>query len=145
MRGMAMGENGELNTMVRGRRAAAGRWFVRGLLGVALVLLGVAGGIVWSEKRGSLWPAAPKALESKTGTVAKGGGAMLELPARPQPDPAAAAASEGEPVEVSLTPQAVERAGIKTVLVRSDVVTGAITAPGTVTSNAYRDTKVNAL
>src|SRR5262249_22131713 len=53
--------------------------------------------------------------------------------------------SEGEPVEVSLTPEAVERAGIKTALVRSDVVTGTISVPGSVTSNAYRDTRVNAL
>ena len=142
-----MGENGELNAMVRGRRAAAGRWFVRGLLGIALVGLGVAGGIVWSEKRGSWWPAAPGVPESKKGTVLKGDGAMPELPARPPLDPGAAIASESEPVEVSITPEAVERAGIKTAFVRSDVITGTITVtvPGTVTSNAYRDTKVNAL
>src|SRR5262245_62402321 len=111
-----MGQNGEPNAMARGRRTAAGRWLVRVLLGAALVLLGVAAGLVWSEKRGSWWSAAPGAPESKTGNVAKSGGIIPELPVRPQIDPAATINSEGEPVELTLTSEAVERAGIKTAL-----------------------------
>ncbi|MGH7302450.1 MAG: efflux RND transporter periplasmic adaptor subunit [Candidatus Rokuibacteriota bacterium] len=44
-----------------------------------------------------------------------------------------------------LTPEAVERAGIKTTAARSVPASATLTVPGTVTSNAYRDTKVNAL
>src|SRR5262249_50850635 len=54
-------------------------------------------------------------------------------------------ARDDEPVEVTLRAEAVERGGIKTALVRSEAVSGTITVPGAVTSNAYRDTKVNAL
>jgi RND family efflux transporter MFP subunit len=48
-------------------------------------------------------------------------------------------------VEVSLTAEAVRRAGIRLTTVRSATMSTGITVPGTVTSNAYRDTKVNAL
>jgi len=50
-----------------------------------------------------------------------------------------------ESVEVVLTPEAVERAGIKTTVARSVPASATQTVPGTVMSNAYRDTKVNAL
>jgi RND family efflux transporter MFP subunit len=69
--------------------------------------------------------------------------------AMPAPSAHKESAAEGakvdEAVEVSLAPEAVERAGIKTAPVRSGRSASAITVPGTVTSNAYRDTKVNAL
>jgi len=59
-------------------------------------------------------------------------------------DPPASAKGE-EAVEVTLTPEAIERAGIRTADVRSEAALSGITVPGTVMSNAYRDTKVNAL
>src|SRR5262249_10909121 len=46
---------------------------------------------------------------------------------------------------VSLMPEAVAKAGIKTETVRTTLASEAVTVPGTVTSNAYRDTRVNAL
>jgi RND family efflux transporter MFP subunit len=44
-----------------------------------------------------------------------------------------------------LTPEAVQRAGIKTAAVRIDIAESISTVPATVTSNAYRETKVNSL
>src|SRR5262249_25277290 len=72
------------------------------------------------------------------------GDAVPDLPGRP-PSVASASSSESEPVEVSLTADAVEHAGIKTAVVTSEAGVPTITVPGTVMSNAYRDTKVNAL
>jgi len=57
----------------------------------------------------------------------------------------AAAPPGDEAVEVSLTPEAVERAGIKTTIVATQTTASGVTVPGTVTTNAYRDTKVNSL
>src|SRR2546425_1187281 len=57
----------------------------------------------------------------------------------------AARGTTDEAVEVTLTPEAVERAGIKAVVVRSGPAMSMVTVPATVTSNAYRDTKVNSL
>jgi RND family efflux transporter MFP subunit len=54
-------------------------------------------------------------------------------------------AKNDEAVEVSLTPEAVERAGIKTAAARRAAASATVTVPGTIMSNAYRDTKVNAL
>jgi membrane fusion protein, heavy metal efflux system len=53
--------------------------------------------------------------------------------------------SEAEPVEVTLTPEAVARAGIKSVVVGSGATAASIGVPGTVTSNAYGETKSTAL
>src|SRR3989442_1741682 len=58
---------------------------------------------------------------------------------------AAARGTNDEAVEVTLTPEAVERASIKAVVVRSGRAMSTVTVPATVTSNAYRDTKVNSL
>src|SRR5262249_27416009 len=66
-------------------------------------------------------------------------------PARPQPTAVRASTPDSEPVEVSLTAEALERAGIKTAPVRSEAAAGTISVPGTITSNAYGETKVNAL
>jgi RND family efflux transporter MFP subunit len=129
-----------------GRRRRLGGWALRGLLGVGLVLLGVAGGIVWSERRAAVSGSARGGSDA-SGGAAQGGTAMPAMPGMPAGEhPAAgAAAKDDEPVEVSLTPEAVERAGIKTAAVRSEASVGTMTVPGTVMSNAYRDTKVNAL
>jgi RND family efflux transporter MFP subunit len=103
------------------------------LAGLVLLALGVAGGVVWSERR------TPAAARPSAGTGPS-------MPGMPMPAaPAATADKPDEPVEVSLTPEAVERAGIKIEAVRTEPVTEGVSLPGSVTSNAYRDTKVNAL
>jgi len=67
-------------------------------------------------------------------------------PAPPQPPSASPPQkSEAEPVEVTLTPEAVARAGIKSVVVGGGATTASIGVPGTVTSNAYHETKSTAL
>src|SRR5438552_156381 len=110
----------------RGREARprVRRGLVRALLAVALLGIGLAGGVLWSERRGSTAPPTKDAAE------------------RGSPRPSTAG---DEAVEITLTPEAIERAGIKTAVVRTASATAAITVPGTVTSNAYRDTKVNSL
>jgi multidrug efflux pump subunit AcrA (membrane-fusion protein) len=128
------------------RRHRLGGWALRGLLGLGLVMLGLAGGLVWSERRAAVSGSARGGSEPSGGVV-QGGTAMPAMPGMPaghRPD-AGAAAKDDEPVEVSLTPEAVERAGIKTAVVRIEASASMMTVPGTVTSNAYRDTKVNAL
>jgi RND family efflux transporter MFP subunit len=50
-----------------------------------------------------------------------------------------------EPVEITVTPDARARAGVKTEPVASERIGQTLTVPATVTSNAYRDTRVNAL
>jgi cobalt-zinc-cadmium efflux system membrane fusion protein len=99
--------------------------------GVALLALGVAAGVVWSERRADRRDAATPPASAPPAVVA--------MPAASAPAPAAA------PVEVTLTPEAMRRAGIATAPVGSDVVEQATTVPATVASNAYRETKVNAL
>jgi RND family efflux transporter MFP subunit len=102
-----------------------------------LVALGVAGGVVWSERRMSTAarsaPAASKAMPGTSG-----------MPS-PADAPPSASTKSDETVEVSLSREAAERAGIKIEPVRTTPMTEAVSFPGTVTSNAYRDTKVNAL
>jgi len=101
----------------------------QGVGAIALLVVGVAAGVTWTERHGRGQPA--------------GGGATSAGSAGVQ------AGREGvksdETVEVSLTPEAVERAGIKTAAARSATASATLTVPGTVMSNAYRDTKVNAL
>lgn len=137
-------------------REPRGRWMRIGLkllLALALVAAGVVGGLIWGERRA--WNEAVKAkagpAASSTGerttTAGAQSGSTTSAPrmaGADQGDRRAAAAAD-DPVEVSLTADAVERAGIKTAEVRSQAVGAAITVPATVMSNAYRDTKVNAL
>jgi len=108
---------------------------------VALLVLGAAGGIIWSERHGSgarAKPVAP-ARDAQTPAASPGGGSMPGMPG-----PAGPAKTE-ETIELSLTPEAIERAGIRIAEVKSQTSVSVMTVPGTVMSNAYRDTKVNAL
>ena len=111
---------------------------------VALVLLGtgVAGGVIWGERRAASKSAATATRASDT--KSEGGGSMSAMPGMAKSEPAPTAKT-AEAVEVSLTPEAMERAGIKTATVTTHAAGAAITVPATVMSNAYRDTKVNAL
>jgi cobalt-zinc-cadmium efflux system membrane fusion protein len=112
------------------------------LVAVALLALGVAAGVLWGERRTAREAQPPPVMES----AGKGSAPS------PMPD-AGRAAGQGAPgpavpdeaVEVTLTPQAIERAGIKTAVVRTREGGATLTVPGTVMSNAYRDSKVNAL
>ena len=90
---------------------------------VGLVAVGAAGGFYWSEAR-RVPPPSPPAQ------------AAAPAASRPMAD---------EPVEVSLTPEAIARAGIKIAPARSERLAPSTSIPGTVASNAYRETRVNAL
>jgi len=96
---------------------------------VALIVVGVVAGVTWTERHNRGRPA--------------GGGAISAGPAGVQAG--REDAKRDEAVEVTLTPEAAERAGIKTTAARSATASASLTVPGTVMSNAYRDTKVNAL
>lgn len=104
------------------------RDILRAAIALALLIIGGLGGALLTARRTShpptdvTFPASVKA----------------ELPA-------GAASTSDDVVEVALTPAAIQRAGIKIAVVRSEAVVSAITVPATVTSNAYHDTKVNAL
>src|SRR2546428_1369906 len=123
---------------------------VRGLL-VMLVLGVVVGvGVMWGELRGSNRASGTKMATTPQAGPAAGDNRGAAMPGMPGMAPGKAQqgggpSSDEQMVEVSLTPEAAERAGIKTAVVRSGASMSAITVPGTVMSNAYRDTKVNAL
>src|SRR2546428_7744493 len=123
---------------------------VRGLLVMLVrgVVLGV--GVMWGELRGSNRASGTKMATTPQGGPAAGDNRGAAMPGMPGMAPGKAQqgggpSSDEQMVEVSLTPEAAERAGIKTAVVRSGASMSAITVPGTVMSNAYRDTKVNAL
>jgi len=64
------------------------------------------------------------------------------LPAAPASAPPASVSTALDSIEVVLTPEAIERAGIKTAAVISAEESRATTVPGTVMANAYREVKV---
>ncbi len=96
----------------------------------ALVVVAAVGGFLWGERRATT-------LTSE------------HRPPQAAPTPAARtvvpASSTEEPVEVTLTAEAIGRAGIRTEVVGRQTTTASITVPGTVVSHAYRDTKATAL
>ena len=122
-----------------GRRARRVR-LLAGIVAVAgLLALGAIGGAALNERRQmerrSL-PAPTPPSPAESASPATGHGAHATGPA---------VAASTEPIEITLTPEALQRAGIKTVTVTATATPGALTVPATVASNAYRDTKVNAL
>jgi cobalt-zinc-cadmium efflux system membrane fusion protein len=70
--------------------------------------------------------------------------AMLAQPGAEGPNPSRTSTAE-DPVEVSLTADAIARAGIKTAVAHTGTITASMSVPGTVTSNAYKETKLTAL
>src|SRR4030095_11951468 len=92
---------------------------------------------VWSGRRTPPTDTPPaettKSMPGMPGMAMPGGSA-----------PSSAAKSD-ELVEVSLTPEAMARTGIKIDTVQAATTTEGVGVPGTVASNAYRDTKVNTL
>jgi RND family efflux transporter MFP subunit len=108
------------------------RFIAGAIAAIGLLMLGALGGAFFTERR--------QVRESTAPANA----------ARPSSDHAAHAPSpppavSDDPVEVTLTPEAIGRVGIKTAVVQARSVSAGLNVPGTVTSNAYRDTKVNAL
>jgi membrane fusion protein, heavy metal efflux system len=104
------------------RRFAVGAGLA-GLIGVALLV-----GYLIGARSPKAGPTSPAAVTAEPVT----------------PAPAKSSTTE-DPVEVTLTADAVTRAGIKTAVVRSGATSTSISLPGTVTSNAYRETKLTAL
>ena len=132
------------DTQERGRPVR--RYVGMAAAAVALLIVGAAGGVVWSERHGGARArlAAP-GRDAQTPVASPDGKSMPGMSGMPAPSGQATAAKTDEAVEVSLTPDAVERAGIKIAEATAQASVSAVTAPGTVMSNAYRDTKVNAL
>ncbi|PYN85197.1 MAG: hypothetical protein DMD89_38395, partial [Candidatus Rokuibacteriota bacterium] len=98
---------------------------------VLLMVVGAAGGVIWSERRSRGDSAKAQAPQARAASSAAG---------------ATESAGKGEEaLEILLTPDAIARAGIKIAEVKSGAATAVLAVPATVTSNAYRDTKVNAL
>jgi len=130
----------------RGRRGRIRRSVGLAAGAVALLIVGAVGGVVWSERHGGVRarPAADS-RDAQTPAASPDNRPMPGMPGMPAPSGQAAADKTDEAVEVSLTPEAVERAGIKIAEAKAESSVSGVTVPGTVMSNAYRDTKVNAL
>src|SRR5438034_1781274 len=95
------------------------------------MVVGAAGGVIWSERRSRGDSAKAQAPQARAASSAAG---------------ATESAGKGEEaLEISLTPDAIARAGINLAEVKSGAAAAVLAVPATVTSNAYRDTKVNAL
>jgi membrane fusion protein, heavy metal efflux system len=110
--------------VTRMRRLALGAGVV-GLVGIALLVGFLIG--ARSPKAGTGSPAAMTAEP------------VAQSPAKPS------AAGTEDPVEVTLTADAIARAGIRTAVARTQPTSTAISLPGTVMSNAYHETKTTAL
>ena len=84
----------------------------RALLAVTLITVGLVAGAIWSERRAS---------HRTAGVASRGVGSPDATPrmAGPGGGNGAARGTTDEAVEVTLTPEAVERASIKAVVVRS--------------------------
>jgi membrane fusion protein, heavy metal efflux system len=130
----------------QGRRGGIRRHVGVAAGAVALLIVGAAGGVLWSERHGTA-RARPSAgsRDAQTPAASPDARPMPGMPGMPAPSGQAAGAKTEEAVEVSLTPEAVERAGIKIAEAKAQLSVSGVTVPGTVMSNAYRDTKVNAL
>jgi len=130
--------------VAQGRRGGIRRHIGVAAGAVALLIVGAAGGVLWSERHGTA-RARPSAGSRDAQTPAASPDARRMPEGMPAPSGQAAAAKTEEAVEVSLTAEAVERAGIKIAEAKAQLSVSGVTVPGTVMSNAYRDTKVNAL
>ena len=112
-------------------------WIGQLIGAVLLIALGVAAGTIWGGRR-----TPPTDTPSSETTKSMPGMPGMAIPGGAAPS---SAAKSDEPVEVSLTPEAMARIGIRIDTVQAATATENVGVPGTVASNAYRDTKVNAL
>ena len=106
---------------------------------LALFAFGLGAGIVWSQRH-----AVPMQSEKRS-SASPGDGRSGGTQAMPGMPAGSTDSKASEAVEVSLDAEALRRAGIKTAVATTGAAMSTLTVPGTVTSNAYRDTKVNAL
>src|SRR5262249_33908737 len=121
------------------KRSVTIRWITVAVAAVLLLAAGAVAGVLWSARHAAVPPeaASPSSRPAAGGHAGHGGGASATN--------VMSTSSDGEAVEVLVTPEAAQRAGIRLPPVRTAVVGTGVTVPGIVTSNAYRDTKVNAL
>lgn len=105
------------------------------LAALLLLSVGIGVGLLWGERR--VLKEAPRAAPEPI--------AKSPAPSAVPDTTRAVGEATTETVEVTLTPEAIERAGIKTAVVEPGQGAAALSVPATVMSNAYRDTKVNAL
>ncbi|MGH7307439.1 MAG: efflux RND transporter periplasmic adaptor subunit [Candidatus Rokuibacteriota bacterium] len=123
------------------------------VLGLTLVVIGLIGGVIWAERRASKATMSGRVagVIGRSAEQKSAGGGQTSPPSSMPGTPVGGSVGEQagapghEPVEVSLTPDAMERVGIKTAEIKSQRGGAVLTVPATVMSNAYRDTKVNAL
>jgi RND family efflux transporter MFP subunit len=109
--------------------------------GAGLLILGALGGAFLAERRQAQRAArqatAPAAETTATSPASGHGGHVVSGQSEAGPS--------DEPTEVTLSTDATAKAGIKVATVSTARATTRLTVPGTVASNAYRDTKVHAL
>src|SRR2546427_1818144 len=131
----------------RPRRGRVSRYVALTAAAVTLLVVGAAGGIAWNARYG-FEPRAKRAAPARDAqppAASPRGGSMPGMPGTSAAAEQVAPAKAEEAVEISLSPDAIERAGIRIAEVKSQTSVSVMTVPGTVMSNAYRDTKVNAL
>jgi RND family efflux transporter MFP subunit len=122
-----------------GPRSRWSRWLGRIALALIFLSVGAAAGVLWSERRAAATRAAARA--ETAGPVT----APAPTPAGTAGPAPSEATARAEPIEVSLTPDAIARIGLKTALVRQAPGGESLAVPATIVPDAYRDTKVNAL
>lgn len=117
------------------------RLLVSILLAIGCVALGVAAGVIWTERRIS--KAGVASTTGKTPDDAAGAKPRGAAPVDAMPGTGSrTGASATEPIEVVLSPEAVTKAGIQIAQVSAVETTVTVRVPGTVTANAYREGKV---
>src|SRR5262249_52638044 len=112
---------------------------------IALLALGAAGGVLWAEHRAGRARPVSTSRDVQTPAASPDARSMPGMAGMSAPTGRPAVGAGREAVEVSWTPDAIERAGIKITEVKAQSSVSSVTVPGTVMPNAYRDTKVNAL
>lgn len=110
---------------------------------VGLLVIGGIGGAILSERRQSA--RAPAEMAAPVKGSSDGSAASPATGHGAHGTAGGAPAASSEAAEIALTADALQRAGIEIAPVTADATHGSLTVPGTVTSNAYRETKVNSL
>jgi RND family efflux transporter MFP subunit len=124
-------------------RSQSLRWLAAAGAALLLLVIGAAAGIVWSERRGTV---STPPSDSASSAVARGSDGHSS-----HGSAVAAKAADGttrssdEPIEVSISPEAAKRAGIRVFEAKRGTIAATIMVPGMVAPNSYRETKINAL
>jgi membrane fusion protein, heavy metal efflux system len=123
-------------------RSRSLRWLAVGGAALLLLVVGAAAGILWSQRAGTV---STPSFESASPVVARGSGGHASHGGTTANAVDGTTRSSDEPIEISIGPEAAKRAGIRTVEVKRGPIAATIMVPGTVASNSYRETKINAL